>query len=122
MKTLYPDAKIIKDNFSFLEDFGFNVIKLESSKWGSDVVFKGNGIKIELSFDFRDYFFFFLLYKSDRLQYSDESVGKDIIPFGSLDSSYNYEELQPNKKNGYERALRNNSNLLKKYLKNKKII
>lgn len=117
MSSIYPEAQIIKDNFSFLEALGFKVIRSENLNYGSYVEFKGNGMKIYLGFDFKSYAFSFDLYKKEDLKYSDEAYGKDIVPFCLLDSSYSCDELQPNKKDGYEEALKKNVDLLKAYLK-----
>ena len=116
MSSIYPEAQIIKDSFSFLETLGFKIIRSESLNYGSYVEFKGNGMKIYLGFDFKSYAFSFDLYKKEDLKYSDEAYGKDIVPFFSLDSSYNCDELQPNKKDGYEKALKKNVEILKGYL------
>ena len=59
MSSIYPEAQIIKDSFSFLETLGFKVIRSESLNYGSYVEFKGNGMKIYLGFDFKSYAFSF---------------------------------------------------------------
>jgi len=115
MKSIYATAKILRESFSFLEKVGFKLTQEESLNYGSYVEFTGNGLKIQLNFDFRDYYFYFLLFKSEDLKYSDEAVGNDIIPFYSLTSYYNRNDLQPNKENGYELALKKNVDLLKNY-------
>jgi hypothetical protein len=117
MNTKYAKAQILKESFSFLENFGFKVSREESCNYGSYVEYKGNGIKIYLGFDYKSYAFSFDLYKNENLQYSDVAYGKDIIPFYALAKRFNLEykceDLQPNIEDGYEMALKNNIKLLK---------
>ena len=117
VKSIYPDANVLKDYFSFLEKSGFTVTRADSFSYGSYVEFKGNGMKVYLGFDFKGYTFYFDLYKDENLAYSDDEYGKNIIPFSSLDNSHTINELQPNRSKGYEIALKNNVEVLKKYMK-----
>jgi hypothetical protein len=116
MNSKYPEAQIIIDSFSFLEELGYILTRSESLNYGSYVEFKGNGIRIYLGFDFKDYYFYFNIYNNENLKYSEDSFGKDIIPFSLLDSTFRIDELQPNREIGYEAALLNNAILLKSYL------
>ena len=118
---LYPKAEVIKESFSFLEELGFKVLTLETQQYGATVEFVGNGKKISLIFEYRDYFFSFLLYKRDDINYSDEAVGIDIIPFSLLENASKFGELQPNEIDGYEIALKNNVELLGSFLSTKNV-
>lgn len=114
----YPNASILKENFSFLNDYNFEVVREDSLNYGSYVEYKGNGLKIYLGFDFKGYDFSFDLYKSDDLKYSDVAYGKAIISFCNLAKEmkidYDCSKLQPDK--GYSEALLNNVTVLKEYI------
>lgn len=116
----YPNASTLKESFLFLNDFDFKIIREESLSYGSYLEYKGNGLKIYLGFDFKDYRFSFDLYKKNDLKYSDIAYGISIIPFSDLateiKTNYHCSELQPCKEKGYEDALKCNVILLKEYL------
>jgi hypothetical protein len=123
METKYATAKELKETFNFIiEDYNFKIIKEESLNYGSYVDFIGNGIKLSLGFDFKDYYFYFLIYKGENTKYSDDAYGKEIITFCDLALKYNIqfdcECLQPNTIDGYKNALTCNAQLLKDYGEN----
>ncbi len=122
MTAKYLKADQIVNKFNFLIDEGFSITKEETLNYGAYVEYKGNGIKIYLGFEFKSYTFYFDIYKSEALSYIDSAYGKEIISFCQLVKKYNQEydcsNLQPNEKDGYEIAMENNVNVLKKYGKN----
>jgi len=118
----YPNASILKEYFSFLNEYYFEVVREDSLNYGSYVEYKGNGLKIYLGFEFKEYDFSFDLYKSDNLKYSDAAYGKEIISFCNLakemEIDYDCSKLQPDIEKGYREALLNNVKVLKEYLQN----
>lgn len=119
MELQYASVKEIKSEFNFLLDLGFSLVREEDLKFGSYVEFVGNGIKIYLGFDFKNYNFLFDIYKGEDLKYSDEAYGILIKPFYEIVKKYNLNfsigELQPSKTEGYKNALHKNAVLLEKY-------
>lgn len=120
---LYPGPEVIKESFSFLEELGFKVTTLKTGQHGVGAIveFVGNGKKIHLNFEYKEYYFWFKFYHRDDINYSDEAVGKDIIPFSLLENASKFGELQPNEVDGYEIALKNNVELLRSFLSTKNV-
>lgn len=115
----YATAEQIKDVFNFLENYGLFLIREETLNYGAYVEYKGNGIKVYLGFDYKDYQFNFLIYKDENLKYSDAAYGNEIKPFCDLakkyDKDFDCNKLQPSLAEGYRQALNNNVELLVKY-------
>lgn len=118
--NIYPKAKVIKEKFIFLESFGFIIIELRDENYGSYILYKGNGIKIKLGFEYKGYFFICRIYKNENTEYSDDGVGTEIFTLCMLIKKYenitDCRFLQPNKLLGYESCIDINSIMLTKYL------
>lgn len=120
MENKIASTNTIKEVFNFLtNEYGFKIIREESLNYGSYVDYVGNGIKISLGFDFKDYYFYFLIYKGEETEYSDAEYGKSIKSIEDLVlkncPNYNIEDLQPNYAKGYSEALELNAKLFKRY-------
>lgn len=116
-KTINADE--LRDKFDFLLEYGLTLVRKETLNFGAYVAYKGNGVRVELGFDYRDYFFYFKIFKGENLKYSDAAFGKEIRSFCDLaekyDPNYDCEKLQPNYQSGYEEALENNILLIKRH-------
>jgi hypothetical protein len=119
MESKYATADEIKNKFLFLKEYGFELSREETKNYGSYVEFKGNGIKIYLSFDYRDYFLYFLIIRGEETKYPNDNDNENIKSFCDLakkyNADYNCNTLQPNYDEGYGKALNNNVTLLEKY-------
>lgn len=112
-------ADVIKEAFLFLEGYGLALTNEDTKNYGAYVAFKGNGVRVDLGFDYRDYSFYFYIYKGEDLGYTPFDDGKNIKSFCALAKKYSIDydcgKLQPVYKQGYQEALVNNVMLLKQY-------
>lgn len=115
----YAKADKISEMFSFVIDYGLKLEREETLKYGSYVEYVGNGIRLYLGFDFKDYFFYFNFIRGENTKYPNDNDQENIKTFWDLAYKYvpnlNIEELKPDEEEGYFEALTLNADLLNKY-------
>ena len=119
--SLYGKSDVLKSEFSFLQEkYGFEIIDERNPPYGAVVDYQKDDIRVKLYFEFKDYFFSFHIIKGKNTQFPNDQDKENIRDISEIVSKYNVpnittEDLQPNRSDGYERALKLNAELLQKY-------
>jgi hypothetical protein len=117
----YANTNVIKQEFRFLEEiYNLKIINESNLNYGAYLDYVGNGIKISLGFDYKDYFFYFYIFKGENTKYTDQDDANQKTFYDLAlkeNKNFDFTSLQPNNE-GYLDALKNNASILQKYGKN----
>jgi hypothetical protein len=118
IENFYKSDTLIKE-FEFLKEKGFKVIQNNDCNMGSSVEFTNNLIRIHLFFDYREFFYYFIIIRGKDTKYPNDNDQENIKTFWDLaikqNHNFDLEKLKPNKEIGSKKALKENAELLKKY-------
>jgi hypothetical protein len=118
MSNYFQSDKII-ETFNFLIQKGYKVVSQNDTNMGTSVEFSNENIRLHLSFDYRDYYFYFSIIKGKDTKYPNDIDNKNIKTFLDIGEKYvpNFspENLFPSESNSSIIALEKNAQLLEKY-------
>ena len=117
--NLLESVDTIKSEFSFLiSEYGFEIVEESSTNKGVNYHYGNGKVRIDLTYDYRENFFYFKLIRGKNTQYPNDRDFENIKPFFRLTEKYE-PTLPPNKlqpdENQYREALKLNAEVLKKY-------
>lgn len=109
MQRTFAKTDEIKSLFHFLEkDFNFKIQREENLSYASIIEYVGNGRKVSLIFEIKDYYFYFLIFNGEETKYSDKEYGNKFNSVSNLILKYlpefNIQELQPSLEKGCSEA------------------
>lgn len=118
MNNYFQSDKII-ETFNFLSKKGFTVIAQNNTNMGTSVEYSNGNIRVHLSFDYRDYFFYFSVIKGKETQFPNDNDCENIKTFRDIGRKYipNFSptKLNPSEYKNSVEALEENAKLLKDY-------